>query len=143
MVCTICILCIVYIFGILCIIFIYAASLAVAFHAQIAKYLHLVQAGQRQSKTQLLLSMTHHQRDGTNCSHQRHHQHDFLEILSIICMFCIICIYCIMCTSSQYMYRKDHPSRRSVLLFAAGLTMATNIMKKLMPDAELHRISLS
>ena len=40
-----------------------------------------------------------------------------------------------MCTCSG----RIHPSRSSILLL---LTMATNIMKKLIPDAELHRISL-
>ena len=57
--------------------FIYAASLALAFHARLAKYLHLVQAEERQSKPQL--NCCRPQRNGTKSSHQHCDQRDFRD----------------------------------------------------------------
>ena len=58
-------------------------TVTLAFHAKLAKYLHLVQAEQLQSKTQL--NSCRHQRDG----HQRRHQREFRDIfkLNINCIF--------------------------------------------------------
>ena len=89
---------------ILCII--WDASLTLAFHARLAKCLHLVQAEQRQSTWKTQLNCCSHQRDGTNCSHQ----FDFRDILSLNCIFCIFCIYCIMCTSTGMIHLKKFRS---------------------------------
>ena len=43
-----------------------------------------------------------------------------------------------MCTCN--MYKKDSPLQG--VLFCSLPTIATNIMKKLMPDVEIHRIPL-
>ena len=77
-----------------------------------SKYLHLVPVEQGQSNTQL--NCCRHQRDSTNCSHQRRHQRAFRDILNISCIFCIFCIYCVMCTCTG----RIQPSRHSVLLLA-------------------------